>query len=186
MALAPIALITILYSLPVFGNRKTMFRIREIPYLKIFIIAFVWSFLTIILPVSRSSQTFSKTLLVLMLLERFFFVFAITIPFDVRDMKEDKRAGIKTIPTLLNEKTSYILSCLALLIFVIISFIHYQTWSARSFILPVGISAITTFVFLTVKRIRNLPYYYYGILDGTMLLQGLLFLIFSSLKICIL
>lgn len=36
-----------------------------------------------------------------MLVERFFFVFAITIPFDIRDIEADKQAGLKTIPLLI-------------------------------------------------------------------------------------
>lgn len=42
IAFAPIAAITVFYSLPIFGNKRTIFRLREIPYLKIFLIAFVW------------------------------------------------------------------------------------------------------------------------------------------------
>lgn len=183
VTLAPIAAITLFYSLPVFGNKRTIFRLREIPYLKIFLIAFVWASSTILLPIIQSNNTFNVTYVVAMLAERFFFVFAITIPFDVRDIEADKQAGLKTIPLMLNEKKSLAISYLSLLIFFAISFFHYQMLNYWFIILSLGISALTTFIFLKSEKIRNLTYYHYGILDGTMLLQGLLVLVFYYLNI---
>jgi len=183
IAFAPIAAITVFYSLPIFGNKRTIFRLREIPYLKIFLIAFVWSFSTILLPIIQSDITFNNTHVIVMLLERFFFVFAITIPFDIRDIEADKQAGLKTIPLLLNENKSLVFSYLSLIIFFLISFIHYQQLNYWFIIFPLLISTFTTFFFLYSKKIRNLPFYHYGILDGTMFLQGLLVLVSYYVKI---
>ncbi|HSH64280.1 MAG TPA: UbiA family prenyltransferase [Bacteroidia bacterium] len=183
ITLAPIAVITLFYSLPVFGNKRTIFRLREIPYLKIFLIAFVWASSTILLPIIQSGNTFNRSHVVAMLAERFFFVLAITIPFDVRDIEADKQAGLKTIPLLLNEDKSLVLSYLSLFIFFLISFFHYQMLNRWFIILPLSISTLTTFLFLNSKKIKNLPYYHYGILDGTMFLQGLLVLVFYYLNV---
>ena len=183
IALAPIAAITVFYSLPIFGNKRTIFRLREIPYLKIFLIAFVWASSTILLPIIQSGNTFERTQVIAIFVERFFFVFAITIPFDIRDIVADKQAGLKTIPLLLNENKSLAISYLSLFVFFIISFFHYQMLDYWFIILPLSISALTTLMFLNSKKIRNVTYYHYGILDGTMLLQGLLVLMFYYLNI---
>ena len=182
-ALAPIAAITVLYSLPIFGNKRTIFSLREIPYLKIFLIAFVWASSTILLPIIQSGNTFERTQVLAIFMERFFFVFAITIPFDIRDVVADKQTGLKTIPLLLNENKSLAISYLSLFVFFIISFFHYQMLDYWFIILPLSISALTTVIFLNSKKIRNVTYYHYGILDGTMLLQGLLVLVFYYLNI---
>ncbi|MEP7322239.1 MAG: UbiA family prenyltransferase [Saprospiraceae bacterium] len=174
ITLAPIALLTLFYSLPVSGNKTYIFRLREIPYLKIFLIASVWSSATILLPAIQSEQSFSKVHVMTMLLERFFFIFSITIPFDIRDIEADKQAGLKTIPLLLDEKKSIFISNLSLGIFFTIAAFHYSILKDWHILLAMGISAITTLLFLNNKKIRNLPYYHYGILDGTMLLQGIL------------
>ena len=113
-----------------------------------------------------------------MLLERFFFIFAITIPFDIRDLESDKQAGLKTIPSVLNENKSLTISYVFLFLFFLISFFHYQMQNNWSIILALSLSAITTLIFLTVKKIKTMKYYHYGILDGTMFLQGLLVLVF--------
>jgi 4-hydroxybenzoate polyprenyltransferase len=178
IAFAPIALITLFYTIPVFVNKKNIFRLREIPYLKIFLIAFVWSTSTILLPVIQSGFIFNKVHIFLMLLERFFFVFAITIPFDIRDIEADKQAGLKTIPLLFDKNKSQFISCISLIIFIVIAFYDYQDKSSWYIIIALSLSTISTYIFLSLNKIKNLTYYYYGILDGTMLLQGLLVLVF--------
>lgn len=181
IALAPLAILTLFYSIPVSHKMKNIFRLREIPYLKVFLIAFIWSSSTVLIPVIQINFAFSKVHVIEMFLERFFFILAITIPFDIRDIEDDKEAGLKTIPMLLNEGKSLYISYISLLIFFLISIFHYQSPNYDFIILALSISAFTTFLFLKVKKIRNLTYYHYGVLDGTMLLQGLLVLVFYLL-----
>ncbi len=183
MALAPIALLTLFYSVPFtekINSPLRKLRLREIPYLKIFLIAVVWSSSTILLPIIQTTQTFNNYDIIAMLAERFFFVFAITIPFDIRDIEVDKKAGLKTIPLLLSEKKSLRVSYILLLIFFIIALVHYHNWYM---IIALAISTITTMIFLGAKKIKMLTHYHYGIIDGTMLLQGLLVLAFYYISI---
>lgn len=160
ITLAPIALLTLFYSIPVFGNKKSIFRLREIPYLKIFLIAFVWASSTILLPIIQSNTIFNKVHVITMLAERFFFVFAITIPFDIRDIEVDKQAGLKTIPILFNENTSNAIANLSLFIFFLISFFHYQIQNYWSIIGALSISTLTTFLFLNEKKFKKLTYFH--------------------------
>jgi len=181
IALAPIAIVTIFYSLPIFKTENKIFRLREIPYLKIFLIAFVWSYSTILLPIIQFGYEFKSGIIIAMFLERFFFIFAIAIPFDIRDIEADKQAGLKTIPILLNKKNSMTISYLSLFFSFFISFFHYLTLNKAFIVLAIGISILITFLFLGVNKIRNFPYYYNLVLDGTLLLQGLLVLLFYLL-----
>jgi len=178
IALAPVAVLTVFYSIPFFGFNQTLFRLREIPYLKIFLISFVWSYSTIILPIIQANITLERNQLILMLVERFLFIFAITIPFDVRDMEADQQAGLKTIPLSVKENRVWTISYLALLLFFVLSVIHYYAIHYRFICFALSISALTTYVFLRTKKIRSWPYYHYGVLDGTILFQGLMVLLF--------
>lgn len=174
LTLAPIGLITIFYSLPIFKKDKIIFRLREIPILKIFLIAFVWSASTILLPIIQSGLSFGNLNVTCMLTERFIFVFAITLPFDIRDMAADTEAGLTTIPLIIGERKALIISYISLAVFMILVFFHYGV-SDFSFVLPpLLISAISTMIFINNRRLKNVPYYHYGVLDGTMFLQGLL------------
>lgn len=173
LTLAPIALVTILYSLPVSGNKRNIFKLRQIPLLKTFLIAFAWSAATIFLPVIQSGNVYDGTHIGLMFLERCLFVFAITIPFDIRDMKADRLAGLKTIPVLLGENKSLAWANASLALFFALCLMHYS--QGMAFLLPaLAVSTLSTFVFLNHKKLKDLPFYHYGILDGSILLQGLL------------
>lgn len=177
VAFIPLALLTISYSILIFGNKNDRFCFRKIPFLKIFLISFVWSASTVLLPVIQSSENYSSFHTALMIAERFLFIFAIAIPFDIRDKEADRCAGLKTIPMLLNEKKALTLSYLSLLVFFLISFFHYQLRNEWFIIGAFGISALTAFLLIRQKTLKKLSWYYDGILDGTMLLQGLLVLV---------
>jgi 4-hydroxybenzoate polyprenyltransferase len=113
--------------------------------------------------------------------ERFLFLFAITIPFDIRDMKADHATGLKTIPLQIGEAKSVQLSILILVVFLVGTVGRYfflQQWGIAS---AYAISGLTTLVFLTNDRIRKWSLYHYGALDGTLLLQGILMIIFYCL-----
>ncbi len=182
ITLSPFAFITLFYSLPVFKKQKYLFRLREIPILKIFLISIVWSATTILLPIVQSGKSFDFLHVTLMLLERFLFVFAITIPFDIRDMQGDEQSGLKTIPLVIGVKKSMILANAFIILFLIISLYHYQ--SSSVFILPaLIISATSTLYFLNSKKLQDYIFYHYGILDGTMLLQGILIGVFYLLLV---
>ena len=171
-----LGILTFFYSMPVSRNKNSFFKLREIPYLKIFLITFVWSALTIFLPAIQTGEKILSIPVELLFAERFFFIFAITIPFDIRDMQADRDAGLKTIPLLMNQKKALALSYLSLFFSLFISVFHYKMQNNWFIIEAIFISLITTYLFLKLNFFRNHKRYYYQILDGTMLLQGLLVL----------
>jgi 4-hydroxybenzoate polyprenyltransferase len=182
ITLLPIGLLTLLYSLPIIKIKKIVLRLREIPLAKIFVISFVWSGTTILLPVIESGLVFNTAHVLLMLLERFIFVFAITVPFDVRDMNSDRESNLKTIPLILGEKKALQTAGFALLFFALISSWHYSG-TGQLFLLPAFmLSALSTYIFIKNKKIQNTTYYHYFVLDGTMLLQAILVCLFYSLS----
>ena len=42
----------------------------------------------------------------ILIAERFLFIGALTIPFDIRDLFEDRQSGLKTVPVVWGEKKS--------------------------------------------------------------------------------
>lgn len=180
--LAPIAMLTLFYSLPVFKQDVLLFRLREIPLLKIFLIAFVWSAITILLPIIQTGLSYDRTHVFLMLVERFLFVFAITIPFDIRDLMVDQQSGLETIPIIMGEKWSLRISNMALFVFLLLCFYHYSGLKEWYILMAMTLSAISTFFLINNQKMKKMAYYHYGLLDGTMLLQGLLVLLFYFMK----
>lgn len=172
MVLAPVALITFLYSLPGLSGQTNIFRLRELPFLKIFLVAAIWSIVTVLFPVIYSGNI-RFSLMWMMLAERFLFIFAIAIHFDIRDMKVDSMTKLKTIPLFLGEINALALAKVSLLLFFGISVFHVL-YRDIVFVLPALIASVILVVSVINKKETMASARYYGLLDGTMLIQGLL------------
>ena len=99
------------------------FGLRKIPFSKIFIISFVWAISTMLLLVLENNITISQNI-VLHLVSRFLFVFAITIPFDIRDLKYDA-GNLQTIPLFFGVLKARFIALFSLFICLIISVFQY-------------------------------------------------------------
>lgn len=96
LVMLPFGVLTLLYAIPFLsGFQKNL---RSVSYLKIIVVALVWSGVTVVLPVYNVGfENVSVTKVVLMMLQRFLFVIALILPFDIRDMKYDA-ISLQTIP----------------------------------------------------------------------------------------
>ena len=174
--------LTFFYSGLSLGNKKHHFKLREIPYLKIFLITFIWSVSTILLPVIQAGNEIFTTNVILLFAERFLFIFAIAIQFDIRDMQADRRAGLKTIPLLIGQHKAAILSFLTLAASLFFSVFHYPNQNDWFILWALCISTAITYLFLKLHFFRKRIRYYYQVLDGALLLQGILVLAFYFLN----
>jgi len=109
IAVILLSLISILYP----------FGLRNIPYLKIFLIAASWSISTVLLTYFENNL-FIDQRFYLEIFARFFFILGITIPFDVRDLKFDNRK-LKTIPIVFGFTDSKKIALFFLFIYILIS-----------------------------------------------------------------
>ena len=170
------ALISLAYVLPVLYQGK---RLRDVGGIKIFLIAVVWAVITVWLPYLELREAFSNSIL-LMIAERSLFVFAITIPFDIRDLSVDQHSKVTTIPATVGIKRSIQLAIVCLLLSGVLA-----TFSCPSFVYLIGIYAsliLTGIAIIFSDRIQH-DYYFTGLMDGTMIIQFLFVLISSKLLI---
>jgi len=89
--LAFMAGLTFLYAMPLSFKKQTphtIVNLRGLSGVKVFIIAFVWSVTTALLPALEAGLPCSLSL-ILMLLQRFVWVLVLMIPFEIRDLKYD-------------------------------------------------------------------------------------------------
>ena len=99
------------------------FGLRRIPFLKIFIISLVWATSTLLLLVLENNIPISQNIGA-HLIARFLFVFAITIPFDIRDLKYDAQ-NLRTIPLFFGVLKSRFIAVFALFICGVIAILQY-------------------------------------------------------------
>lgn len=133
--------------------------LRKIPYCKIFIISCIWTISTMLLLISEESIEIDSNIS-LHLLSRFLFVFAIAIPFDIRDMKSD-RIQLKTIPTKIGIAKSKILAIISLSALEIITIYQFTNDKISStFLIGISISYFVSsgFIYKTNKIKTNLYY----------------------------
>jgi len=172
--LVPLALLSFLYSFPFPGKQKCHFRLLKITGMKTFLIAFVWSSATVFIPLFCENQSYDYQQIVLLFAERFTFIFGIAIPFDIRDMEADKLSLLNTIPIKFGERNALKISNIALLLSLSIAAFHYVT-ANMLFVLPAYLfSIVSTYIFINNKAFKTITFYYHGILDGSILVHGIL------------
>ncbi len=166
--------ISTLYVIPIGGKR-----LRDRNYIKIFLIALVWTWLTEVNPRLLLDTGGIRFLLVV---ERFLFILAITLPFDIRDYRIDQEQGVETLVSKFGIKTSKILSACILCLCIVLAFFSAQqgdrTWvSALAFGLSYTLAAIMCYK----SSIGKSDLYFTGILDGLMALPFLFIQLLSRI-----
>jgi 4-hydroxybenzoate polyprenyltransferase len=111
---------------------------------------------------------------VLLCAERALFIFAITLPFDIRDHESDKRMKLTTIPSLIGIGKAKALSIIMLLIFIGLCYLHY--YSSINIEIAMVISVVSTALLILGTHHRRHEYYFTGLLDSTIILQFMLVL----------
>lgn len=166
-------LISILYTIPIFGNSK---RLRDFSFIKIFLIAIVWSYVTGAVPMYE--QGVSLSLIIIYFIEIMIFFIGITIPFDVRDYSVDTANNVKTLPILLGRRFSIKLSIILLLITILVDLLmtYQNNLSYSGFIC---IATTVTLTALTIKKIqgKETDYYYSGLLETSIMLPYSLYVL---------
>lgn len=171
-------LISLGYVFPILGPYG---RLRDLNYVKIFLIALIWSAVTTTLPFIELGGT-HYTFAILLFLERALFVFAITIPFDIRDYSIDAETKVKTLPISLGIRKSimlaaFFLALMASLVFLegFLGFYHSGTMTGLS------ISIILTYFLIRKSPGVSHDYFFTGLMDGTMILQAVITIFFTWL-----
>ena len=183
--LISLAFISIAYNLPIFSIHDKRFGLRNIPGVKLFLIAMVWSLSCVLLPILELESSIVAAVTVndtiLLVAKRFLFIAAITVPFDIRDLFQDRTHELKTIPALLGEKKALLICQALLAAYLFLLFLFTNRFDSNFFGLTLTILLSGWLIFRS-KWEKN-EYYYFLCLDGTMILQFIMLLIFSSIGI---
>lgn len=172
------AILSLGYVLPILGKGQ---RLRDIGLLKIFLIAFVWAIITVVLPFSQIQNDFKNGLfLSLLCIERMCFIFALCIPFDIRDMDWDSQTNVKTIPLSIGSEKAKIVGYIALIISLSMSYLLINTanYSKIQFLGLAIVYLLTTLMLSKTHKNRS-DYFFYGGVDGLILGQSLMIILIS-------
>lgn len=152
------AVITFLYAIP-FYSRNYVFdaqnNLRDIGGLKVYIIAFVWSVVTVILPLINEGYDLSFDVLVSSF-QRFVFVLVLMLPFEIRDLRYDS-LKLATIPQKIGVKLTKLLGTLGLIVFYLSEF--FKDYLSNNQLMETFVIALITLGFVWFSKEHQSKYY---------------------------
>lgn len=156
--LLPFILISAFYAISIFSNKRAL---RDLPFIKIFLIAITWAVITVILPFLQTDFILSSSL-VAQFFFTFLFIIAITIPFDIRDIHLDDKKT-RTLPQVLGTKDATSLAVFILGACLLLNYIYF-------FNITYPIILFVCFILVRLSNKKMPELFYSGILDGIMIL----------------
>jgi 1,4-dihydroxy-2-naphthoate octaprenyltransferase len=159
------------YYLPLlpFKNKK---RIRDIGWLKITVLAVVWTTATAILPIIYWGKPLASYPVEILI--RFVFIFILCVLFEIRDVRDDIRNNIHTLPHTVGVGNSYRLINAGLVVFCALSVVQYFRFPVSQRLVGALITAAVTWAVLEYIRRRPSERAYLVLADGVMLVYALL------------
>jgi len=123
-AIGVLGLITFLYAIPFLPKRIFLdeaMNLRAISGFKIYVIALVWSCVTVFLPLIDSGYLIDWDVIITAI-QRFIYVLVVMLPFEIRDMRFDS-VKLSTIPQQIGVKRTKIIGMLLLIPFFFLEFL---------------------------------------------------------------
>ena len=146
-----LALITFFYTVPLLKNKN----LRGLQSIKIFIVALVWSGVTVLTPIIDlySSITIDQWI---SFLQRFLLVVVLTIPFEIRDLSYDQET-LGTFPQKLGIRTSKVIGIVILAIVLILEYL--KNTISGSYQVSLFVICLVTCLFLIMSKENQSKYY---------------------------
>jgi hypothetical protein len=156
--IAAFALITFLYAVPIIPKKiflDEQKNLRSISGLKVYVIAVIWTGVTVFLPLLNTDYNITSDVLITAM-QRFIFVLVLMLPFEIRDLNYDS-LKLATIPQKIGIRNTKILGLLLILVFCFLDYLKNDLNS--SLLLSSALIAILMFIFLVCSKQHQNKYY---------------------------
>lgn len=145
-------LITVLYALPFFPNRKNA---RDWAGLKIYFVAFSWAVVTVVLPVLNSGAGFSADFWIICV-QRFLLIVVLLLIFEIIDLATDD-VHLHTVPQQIGVNRTKILGITGMVFILLLDVFKHHSHPEFTFInVAFGLTVCAFLAFATPYR----PKYY--------------------------
>jgi 4-hydroxybenzoate polyprenyltransferase len=175
-------MLSLAYMMPFVWNGRRLKGFRNMIFLKNIIISLIWSLATIVMPLANShGLAIHGTEIFFLLARQFFFIYALTVVYDLRDIRSDAVTGLQTLATRFGEKNVHHLALLSLLFFLLLIYFDPGTGPVAFLSLKsaLTISALCTALIVIKTNTRSKPGYFTFIVDGAMMLRPLIVMAFA-------
>ncbi|WGF93070.1 hypothetical protein [Aequorivita marisscotiae] len=162
---------TFLYAVPVIRSKN----LRNLSGIKIFVVAFVWAGVSVILPFVASEVAITADVF-LTFFQRIFIVVALILPFEIRDVPYDG-LNLKTLPQQFGVKNTKLLGLFILLSCLGIEF--FKEYSEAPYLLSLLVFCVVLGWLLVISKTRQTRYFASFWIEGLPILWLLLYLLFQ-------
>lgn len=166
------AVLTFLYTAPKISFPPFQW-LKKIAVGKTIFLAMTWTYVTAVLPLLVEEHLFTQREF-LFAAAQFFFIYSVCILFDFRDREDDKADGIRSMITYFNERGIDILFSISLTAFVVLCLLLQRQGLPWVTILFLLIPAMLLAGIYKYAKRNFSDYLYYFVLDGLVMLSGLL------------
>ena len=172
------AMIAVGYNLPLKTNKNNTFRLRQIKGLKVFLIAFCWTFVTVYIPINF--YFVNKISLAIVLINHFLFVAVLSLLFDIKDLQKDKANSLHSIPILIGERRAYQMIRFVFAFLFMSTCLLYANFGKSTTAALLLHMLFSYFVIFKFKS-RHQNFYYTVLIDGLLISQALVVWIAKNL-----
>lgn len=166
------SLLSFCYYTQFTSKNGSFYGTRSVYLLKNFSIALAWAFVTSPILLVNSDS-------ILLFLQRFLFLFALSISIDLRDIKKDSRRKIVTFPIQHGFRKTKGVAIILLLLSVALVYFYTCHQSSNSLLIASITSGILSILGILNLHEQSTNQEYLLLVDGNLLLHGILFFIFA-------
>jgi hypothetical protein len=152
-----LGLITFLYAIPFLPKKIFIEKgnLRAISGLKIYVIAFVWTGVTVIIPLLNENIYFENDVIVESI-QRFFYVIIAMLPFEIRDMNYDN-LKLSTIPQRIGVTKTKTIGVVLITLMFLLEFFKDEFYINKTIVL--GVICLLLLLFLMYSSVNQRKYY---------------------------
>lgn len=171
-------MVTFLYAIPLLPNRFFIDKkkqLRSISGLKIYIIAIVWSGVTVFLPLINGDFGIHDDV-ILTAIQRFVFIILLMLPFEIRDLKYDN-LKLATIPQRIGVRRTKVMGLVLSLFLLLLE--YFKDDINIISLLSLVVIILLTLMFLKFSTVHQGKYYSAFWVESIPIWWLIIFLVFS-------
>ena len=170
---AGFGLATFFYAVPFVQSKN----LRNLSGIKIFVVAFVWAGVTVIVPIIASETNISGDVL-LTFFQRILIVVALILPFEIRDVPYDS-LNLKTLPQQIGVRNTKLLGEGLLLLCLVFEF--FKNSSEVPYIISLLVFCVILGWLIAISKTEQTRYFASFLVEGLPIIWLLLFVLFKQL-----
>jgi 4-hydroxybenzoate polyprenyltransferase len=167
--LIPLALLAVGYSAPLIRRKGKKVRLKEVFFIKTPMLALVWALTTTIIPLVEQNINIVSSFVIWQTVSRTLFIFALCIPFEMRDADIDRKNNVTTLAVVHGRKTSQLIGVLVIVLEIVTH--HFMNGISNGAIIGLDLSSIVALLLIFLQNNKRSGYYYKFIVDGMMILR---------------